>query len=99
MKKYFLSFLLLGACYADSPPSFPYITHWTGDQNGIIIGFQTSPGCRYEVQNSIDLKNWAVVTNFTATGYSFSIFLSSDETPYWHKQFVRLKIDCSSQKK
>ena len=91
MKKLIVLFLLVSAAIV-ADDSFPYFTHWTANRNGINFGFQTTPGCKYAVESTVDFKNWKLLTNFVATEYSFSMSVSSDSFEVSTNQFFRFSI-------
>lgn len=91
MIKYISVLLLVSSAAAQDP--LLYITHWKGDRNGMTLGFQIVPGKEYTLQGTTNLNNWYSITNFQATNYSFSIFVSSDDINVNKQQYFRVQIN------
>lgn len=95
MKMIFLIIAAAGLSGNAGEPNCPNLyIRFVGDRNGITIGFETIPCYTYEVQKSTNLVNWTSVTNFCATGYVFSTFLSSDPADVNKQQYLRIKYQC-----
>ena len=74
-----------------------YISHFIGDRNGIVLGFQTIPNWRYWIETSTNLVDWTTATNFTANGYAYSAFFSSDDINVNKQRYFRVKYTCTKQ--
>ncbi len=83
---------------AEPPPNCPNLyIRYTGDRNGINLGFETLPGGKYWLQGSTNLTDWTCITNFTATGFVFSTFISADFAPTDRQHYIRVKYICPNQ--
>lgn len=102
MTKYLICVILLIGSFCSAaekgdrenipPPSFPYITHWIRNADGITFGFQTTPPHQYIVEGSTDLKNWYVLTNFVADKMAFSMTIAPDSFATSKNQYFRFKV-------